>query len=412
MPESVEIAIIGAGQAGLALSYELRHAGVEHLILERGAVAESWRKRWDSFRLVIPNWSVQLPGGAYDGDDPDGFMARDEIVDFLGDYARSFHAPVRAGVEVSEVSPREDGGHTLHTSGGEIRARDVVLASGGYQRPNRPAAASQLATGPYIVIDAEDYTNPAALPPGDVLVVGSGQTGCQLAEECLTAGRTVYLACGRAPWFPRRLEGRDAVSWILDTDFFEARLADLPDPGARFISNPQFSGHHGGCDVNFRTLQDLGVNLLGHFTGADAGKAFFAPDLHESVAFGDDRYRALRELVAASCVTRGLPAPAMPDPPLFEASPAQSLDLRNIGTIMFTTGFRPDYTSWVKPAEAFDSWGFPIQLDGSSTVVGSMHFMGVHFQRKRKSATLFGVAEDAAVLAERLASPERAPAIS
>jgi putative flavoprotein involved in K+ transport len=412
MAETVTVAIVGAGQAGLSLSHELTHAGIEHAVLERGSVGESWLRRWDSFRLVVPNWSVHLPGARYDGDNPDGFMPKDAIVDYLDRYARSFNAPIQTGVLVTAIEPLEDGTFTLRTPNADIRAREVVLASGGYQRAHRPAAARQMPADSVLTIDAEGYTNPGALPEGDVLIVGSGQTGCQLAEECFEAGRSVYLACGRAPWLPRRIEGRDAVGWALDIGFYEARLADLPSPGMRFVSNPQFTGHGGGRDLNYRTLQALGVELVGRFAGVEDGRVHFANDLHASVAFGDARYADIRDLIAANCAARSVPAPAMPDPPAFEADPPDSLDLVRVGAVIFTTGFRPDYTSWVAASNAFDEAGFPIQVDGSSTVVSGLHFMGVHFQRKRKSATLFGVAEDAAVLAEHMVarrSPHSSP---
>ncbi len=404
MVETVTVAIVGAGQAGLSLSYELTHAAVEHVVLERGSVGESWRRRWDSFRLVVPNWTVHLPGAPYDGDDPDGFMPKDEIVNYLDRYARSFTAPIRTGVEVTAIEPLEDGAFTLRTSNTEIRARDVVLASGGYQRAYRPAAARQMPVDSVLTIDAEGYTNPGALPEGDLLIVGSGQTGCQLAEECFEAGRNVYLACGRAPWVPRRIAGRDVLSWILDTDFYEARLAELPSPSARFVSNPQFTGHGGGRDLNYRTLQALGVQLVGRLAGVEDGRVHFAHDLHASVAFGDARYADLRDLMVASCAACSVPAPAMPAPQAFEANPPDGLDLARVGAVIFTSGFRPDYTRWVAAFNAFDGAGFPIQVDGSSTIVPGLHFMGVHFQRKRKSATLFGVAEDAGVLAEHMTS--------
>jgi putative flavoprotein involved in K+ transport len=401
MVETVNVAIVGAGQAGLSLSHELTRAAIEHVVFERGSVGESWRRRWDSFRLVVPNWTVHLPGARYDGDDPDGFMPKDEIVNYLERYARSFGAPIKSGMDVTAIEPRDDGTFTVRTSNAEIRAREVVLASGGYQRAHRPDAGRQMPVN-VLTIDAAGYTNPGALPEGDVLIVGSGQTGCQLAEECFEAGRNVFLACGRAPWVPRRIEGRDVLSWVLDSDFYETRLADLPSPSARLISNPQFSGHGGGRDLNYRTLQALGVELVGRFAGVEDGCVHFADDLHASVAFGDARYVEIRDLLAASCAARSVPAPAMPDPNPFEADPPASIDLARLGAVVFTTGFRPDYTSWVAASGAFDDTGFPIQVDGSSTVVPGLHFMGVHFQRKRKSATLFGVAEDAAVLAEHM----------
>ena len=221
MPESVEVAVIGAGQAGLALSYELTHAGIEHLVLERARVGESWRQRWDSFCLVTPNWSMRLPGGHYDGDDPDGFMPRDEIVDHFVRYAQRFGAPVRAGVEVLALQGNGSGGFRLRTTSGDIRAGQVVIAAGAFQKPHRPPHAGRFPAGLH-VIDAAEYTNPHALPPGKVLIVGSGQTGCQLAEELLEAGRDVFLSCGRVPWCPRRIGDADFVEWFIRTSFLES----------------------------------------------------------------------------------------------------------------------------------------------------------------------------------------------
>ena len=402
MNSNVDVVIVGAGQAGLSLSHELAAAGVEHIVLERGRVGETWRGRWDSFCLVIPNWTVQLPGGRYRGDDPDGFMRKEQIVSHLVAYAAGFQAPVREGVSVIGLEPGENGGFLLRTSSGEIQAREVVLASGGYQKPHRPPAAAQLPASVH-VIDTEDYLNPAALPPGRVLIVGSGQTGCQLAEEIFEAGRDVFLSCGRAPWIPRRFEGRDTIAWINDTPYFDAKLSDLPSSQARLLANPQMSGRLGGHDLNFRTLQAQGVQLLGHFIGVADGRAHFAPDLAQSVAFGDTRYADVCELIRRTCAAGSIRAPEMPPPPPFKADPTESLALDDVGTIIFTSGFRPDYASWVTFPKAFDDGGFPIQQDGSSTTVPGLHFMGVHFQRKRKSATLLGVGEDAIVLAETIA---------
>jgi putative flavoprotein involved in K+ transport len=389
------------------LSHELSHAAVDHVVLERGRVADTWRGRWDSFCLVIPNWTVQLPGGRYAGADPDGFMPRDDIVAHLVSYAHSFDAPVRERAAVSWLGPDDDGGFLLRTSSGDLRARQVVLASGGYQKPHRPPAAAELPVSLH-TIDAEEYTNPQALPAGQMLVVGSGQTGCQLAEELAESGRDVHLACGRAPWMPRRLNGRDTLRWITGTPFMDATLDDLPSPLARLGANPQASGRRGGHDLHYRTLQALGVNLLGHFVGAEDGVAHFASDLAESVAFGDARYTEICGLIEKSCQERGVDPPEMPAPAPFSVRSAEALDISRLGAAVFTSGFRPDYRSWVAFPEAFDSLGFPVQKDGSSTVINGLHFMGVHFQRKRKSATFLGVAEDAAVLAERVVEAQQA----
>ncbi len=408
MKETVEVVIVGAGQAGLSLSHELAQAGVDHLVLERGRVGQTWRGRWDSFCLVIPNWTVQLPGCPYRGGDPDGFMPRDDIVAHLVDYARRFDAPVREGVNVTALEPGDNGGFLLRTSSGDIRARQTVLASGGYQKPHRPLAAAQLPASLH-VIDAENYTTPGALPPGPVLVVGSGQTGCQLSEELVESGRDTYLACGRAPWIPRRLDGRDTIAWIVETPFMEMTPADLPSPLARLGANPQASGGRGGHDLHYRTLQALGVNMLGHFLGYQDGVAHFAPDAAECVAFGDARYSDICGLIRKTCAARGAKPPEMAPPAPCEVRPMERLRLDRFGAVIFTSGFRPDYTRWVRFPSAFDNLGFPIQQDGSSTVVAGLHFMGVHFQRKRKSATFLGVAEDAAVLAERIVARRRSP---
>jgi len=406
MIEAIELVIIGAGQAGLSLSHELSGAGIEHVVLERGRVAQSWRGRWDSFCLVLPNWTVGLPGGAYQGDDPDGFMPRDDIVGHLSSYATSFQAPVREGVNVSGLEGRADGGFVVRTDSGEIHANEVVIASGGYHKPHRPAATFEFPESLH-VIDAEAFTQAGALPPGAVLVVGSGQTGCQLAEEIFDAGREVYLACGCAPWVPRRLEDRDIAVWLAETPFMEATLADLPSPMARLGANPQASGGRGGHDLNYRTLQAMGVHLRGHLIGVEYSRAHFASDLAESVAFGDARYADISKLIRNSSATRGVPAPEMPPPPPFAANSPDTLELSGFGAVICTSGYRPDYASWVCFPDAFDEMGFPLQQDGSSTIVPGLHFMGVLFQRKRKSASLEGVGEDATVLAERLVARRR-----
>jgi putative flavoprotein involved in K+ transport len=404
--ESCDVVIVGAGQAGLSLSNELSRSNREHIVLERGTVGQSWRNRWDGFCLVLPNWTVHLSGQPYAGADPDGFMARDEIVDYLSDYATSFRSPIRENVSVESLDREDDGCFRLRTSTGDIRAREVVLATGGYQKPYRPAGVRELPSS-LQVIDAPGYSNPGALPPGKVLVIGSGQTGCQIAEEIHQAGREVVLACGRAPWQPRRVGDHDVIFWFIGTPFMDMTLADLPSPMARLGANPQTTGRDGGHDLHYRTLQAMGVTLTGHLVGSEDGQAHFASDLADSVAFGDARYNDIRDLVRRSAADKGLPAPEMPPAPSFVADAPGSVDLADFGAAIFTTGFRPDYASWVRLPEAFDGMGFPIQRDGSSTVIPGLHFMGVHFQRKRSSATLFGVGEDAGVLGKHMAAQPR-----
>lgn len=214
----------------------------------------------------------------------------------------------------------------------------------------------------------------------------------------------MYIACGRAPWQLRRPGGRDIWEWMVGTDFLNMTLADLPSPQARLAPNPQLTGRDGGHDLNYRTLQAAGATLVGHLLGAEEGRAHFASDLAESVAFGDARYGDLREVVRRSAAAKGLPMPELPAPPPFVAKAPESLPLSAFGSAIVACGYRPDYTSWVHLPEAFDEMGLPIEEDGCSTFVPGLYVMGMPFQRKRTSATLFGVGEDAEVLAERMAA--------
>lgn len=402
MAESVEVVVIGGGPAGLATSHELVQAGVEHIVLERGLVGETWRGRWDSFCLVTPNWTVQLPGGAYDGDDPDGFMPRDEIVSHFTRYASAFGAPVRERTDVTSLEPITEGGFRLQTTAGELRADTVVVASGAYQRPYRPPGASSLPDDLHS-LDVEDYHNPEALPPGKVLVVGSGQTGCQIAEELLDAGRDVFLACGRAPWTHRRTGGHDLVWWGVETGFTEQPVSDLPHPSARLAANILATGRDGGHDLDLRILRTAGATLLGHFAGADGGHATFANDLTETVAWGDERYRQFNELIVKLVHERGLPMPDLPEPEPFDGESPERIDLSGFGAVVFTGGFRPDYGRWVNVPGAFDDLGFPVHVEGASLAAPGLYFVGVHFLRKRKSAVLFGMGEDATIVAQQIA---------
>jgi putative flavoprotein involved in K+ transport len=393
--------VVGAGQAGLAVSHELSARGVEHVVLERGRVAQTWRGRWDSFCLVTPNWSIQLPGRSYDGPDPDGFMQRDELVSWFEDYAEAVSAPVREGVEVHSIAGRDDG-FALGTSAGELDASAVVLATGAYQKPHRPPAAATLPPDLF-QIDVDQYRNEAQLPAGRVLVVGSGQSGCQITEELHEAGRDVVLACGKVAWAPRRIGGRDLVWWVVETGYVEGTVESLPAPAARLAGNIVTTGRGGGHDLHVRTLQRAGVTLAGRFLGASDGTARFADDLADSVAWGDERWLQFAQLVRGLADERGLEPVELADPESFQGRGLEELDLRDVGAVVFTTGFRPDYRSWLPWPEAFDELGFPVHEDGASTVVPGLYFVGVHFLRKRKSSLLVGVGEDAALVAEAVA---------
>jgi putative flavoprotein involved in K+ transport len=252
-------------------------------------------------------------------------------------------------------------------------------------------------------IDLAGYHSPAALPSGRVLIVGSGQSGCQLAEELHEAGREVVLACGKAPWAPRRIGGHDTYWWAVESGFLDGTVASLPSPNARLGANILATGHGQPHDLDLRTLRALGVTLVGHFLGADEQGAPFGPDLGVTVAWGDARYGELMQLFRKTAAERGLPQPVTPDPAPFDGQAPELVPLAGFGAVIFAGGFRPDYRSWLPWPAAFDELGFPVQTDGASTVVDGLFFVGVPFMRTRKSPLLLGVGEDAAVVARTIA---------
>lgn len=401
--DRTRVLVVGAGQAGLAMSAELGRRGVEHVVVERGRVGQAWRDRWDSFCLVTPNWTIRLPDGAYDGDDPDGYLLRDELVDFMERYAARIGAPVREGTAVTAVEPADDGGFTVRTSTGDIRADRVVLASGTYRQPHRPGIETLPADLPRI--DAAEYRNPRQLPDGGVLIIGFGQTGGQFAEELAADGRDVVIACGRAPWIPRRLGTVDAVWWAVEAGFLDQPVGALRSPAERLTANLQNSGHGGGHDMHYRTLRAQGIELVGRFLGAEGRDARFADDLGASVAWGDARYAEFMDVVRRHAIEHRLEMPEIPVPEPFDATAPDRVSLDRFGSVIYAGGYRPGYRALLPwAAHAFDADGFPIHVDGESSAVPGLHFIGVHFLRKRKSSLLLGVGEDAAIVAERIAA--------
>ncbi len=396
MADSVDVVVVGGGQAGLATSRELTLAGIDHVVLERSRIAQSWRDRWDSFCLVLPNWTLQLPGHAYAGDDPDGFMPRDDIVAYLESYATDSKAPVQEGVEVVGIGPSQPG-WTVETSNGELRTAVVVAATGAFQAAVRPVGSESLPDS-IVQLDVGRYRNPDALPPGKVLVVGSGQSGCQVAEDLVRGGREVFLACGRSPWLPRRVGDRDIFWWATESGFMDTPVTALSDPTERLAPNPQLSGRDGGHDLNLRTLVGMGVTLVGHFKGSDGQLAYFAPDLADSVAAGDQAYSQFSQLIEAVAQERGMSVDDLVDPPPWEVEAPDAIDLTGFGVVIHAAGFRPNYRPWIEAPQAFDFLGFPLQdMDGNGALPG-LHFVGVHFLRRRKSALFSGVGEDASIV--------------
>jgi putative flavoprotein involved in K+ transport len=404
MGERVETVVIGAGQAGLATSYFLTARGREHVVLERGRVGETWRsERWDGFFLNTPNWTLQLPGYGYSGADPDGFAPLAEVVEYVEGYARSFGAPVREGVVVTAVRPREDG-FLVEASGDEIEARNVVLATGAFQRPTPPAPGAETATD-VLQLHTSAYRRPEQLPAGGVLVVGSGQSGCQITDELREAGRQVWLSVGRCPWFPRRHRGRDILHWTQAMGILDETVDQLPAPEARLVCNPPVSGNDGGHDCHPRWLSQRGVHLVGRVARIERSTAFFEHGLEESLTFGDAFAAELLQAIDGYVASAGLDAPPAHRAPemVVPEEETESLDLaaEGITSILWASGFRPDY-SWIDLALT-DAQGWAVQERGVTAHPG-LYVVGLNWLYKRKSALLCGVGEDAEHIVGHLVS--------
>ena len=393
--ERFDTIVVGAGQAGLAASYFLTQHGREHVVLERGEVGETWRsQRWDGFFLNTPNWFLQLPGGEYDGDDPDAFSPLAEVIEHLEGYARSFAAPVRENVQVTALRPADDG-YLVETAGETLSARNVVVASGSFQQP-RPRVPGVDAAPVDLQLTTSEYRRPAQLPEGAVLVVGGGQSGCQISDELLGAGRSVYLSAGNCAWFPRRHRGRDWVHWVVAAGILDDTVDALPGPAARLACNPPISGNDGGHDCHPRWLARRGTVLVGRLTGFSGTRSLFARGLEETLAWSDEFAYSVIARIDDYIAEHGLEAGA-PEERESLPSPIEDItriDLRDAGitTILWANGYRPDY-SWIA-LEISDEFGWPVQERGVSEHPG-LYFVGVNWLSKRKSALFGGVGEDA-----------------
>ncbi len=399
--EHVETLIVGGGQAGLAMSHMLSRRGCPHLVLERGSIAERWRsERWDGLRFQFPNWSVRLPDFPFPHGDPDGFATSREIVAYLEAYAQLVDPPVRCGVAVTGLRS-SDGGILAQTSSGPIVARNAVIATGPYQRPIVPRLLADDCD--LFQVHASAYKGPGQLPSGAVLVVGSGASGAQIAEELSRAGRKVYLSLGRHKRMPRRYRGRDLIWWLaemaLDRTPVEKRGPDA--------TLPLITGAYGGHTIDFRAFAAQGITLLGRLRSGRGRALEFADDLDESIAYGDAAYRAFLDLVDAYVERENMSLPAeptararFPDPPCI-AAPVRQLDIRDAGlrSIIWATGYTFDF-GWID-LPVFDANGVPTHEHGVSPVPG-VYFLGLPWLSRMNSSFLSGVGEDAARIAEHI----------
>jgi putative flavoprotein involved in K+ transport len=395
--------IIGGGQAGLSLSWHMRRAGIEHVVLERAERFHAWKnQRWDSFCLVTPNWQCKLPGYEYAGDDPHGFMVKDEIIRFVEGFAQGFDPPVREGVEVLGLAGAGDG-FALRTGAGEVFARQVCIATGGYHTPITPRMAERLPKH-VLQLHANEYRNAGQLPAGAVLVVGTGQSGCQIAEDLHLAGRKVHLAVGSAPRVSRFYRGRDVVDWLQDMGHYDLPVTDHPlQEGVRGKANHYVTGRDGGRDIDLRKFALEGMRLHGHLAAVDGEALGFADDLKQNLDQADRTNERIKDGIDAFIAERNIPAPdeARYVPVWEPKSGGSAVHLADEGitSIIWCVGYQPDF-AWVD-VPVFTGRGSPSHLRGVTAVPG-LYFLGLPWLNTWGSGRFAAIARDAAYLASHI----------
>ncbi|MFE7958608.1 flavin-containing monooxygenase [Streptomyces sp. NPDC057413] len=401
--EETEVVVVGAGQAGVAMSEHLGAQGIPHVVLERHRVAERWRsERWDSLVTNGPAWHDRFPGLEFSDVDPDGFPSKEQVADYLAAYAEKIGAPLRCGVEVTSVRRRAGRpGFRVETSEGAIDTRFVVAATGPFQRPVVPPIVPDGAVP--VQIHSSGYRNPAQLPEGAVLVVGAGSSGVQIADELRRSGRRVLLSVGPHDRPPRSYRGRDFCWWLGVLGIWDA---ETPPEGAEHVTIA-VSGARGGHTVDFRALAAAGIELVGMTASYDDGVLRFAPDLATNIALGDEKYLAFLKAADAYVERNGLDLPEEPQAhvlgpdPQCVSSPLLELDLAAAGvtSIVWATGFATDY-GWLQ-VDAFDDRGRPRHRRGVSCEPG-VYFLGLPWLSRRGSSFIWGVWHDARYIADHI----------
>jgi putative flavoprotein involved in K+ transport len=402
---SVDVVVIGAGQSGLAMSHFLSERALEHVVLERGDVANSWRtERWKSLRMLTPNWQTSLPGQPYAGPDPDGFMTMPEVTEFISHYASASNAPIVSGAEVTNVTPI-DGGYLVATSDYQWIARAVVLASGAFNMPHIPAASRALPAD-VCQLTPHDYSDPEALPEGGVLVVGGSATGVQLSDEIHASGRPVTLAVGEHVRMPRTYRGRDIQYWMHATGLLDERYDAVDDiVRARNVASPQLIGSDDSRTLDLNSLMREGVRVNGRLASVRGSNVMFSGSLRNVCKLADLKLGRLLDTIDEWIDANGAAETSSPPrryaPTQISATTCLSIDLgkENIRTVVWATGFRPDY-SWLH-VPVLDRKG-NIVHDGGVVCAPGLYVLGLPFMRRRKSSFLHGAGDDARELSEHL----------
>lgn len=411
----IPVVIVGGGQAGLSVSYCLGQKGIDHIVFERYGKFHSWRQnRWDTFCLVTPNWQCRLPDFPYAGDDPDGFMLKDQITDYLDAFAASFSPPLHENVTVTRVAPAPEGGYEVETSIGSWTCDQVVIATGGYDNPIMPPYAADL--DPAIAqIHSVDYRRPSQIPEGATLVIGTGQSGVQIMEDLVRDGRKVHLAVGPAPRSPRKYRGRDATDWLYEMGHYAITIDTHPDPiKALSQTNHYMSGRDGGKEIDLRRfVAEDDISLYGSVAGMAGSTIRFLPDLAKNLDDADKSYLGIRSVIDDYIAREGIDAPEEPAfVKLWEpAAEVTEIDTAALGitSVIWSIGFRPDY-SWIH-VDVFDERGKPKFHRGVTEVPG-FHFIGLGWLNTWGSGRFLGIGEDSRYLADAIAAQlAEAPAL-
>jgi putative flavoprotein involved in K+ transport len=390
-----DVVVVGGGQAGLSASHHLSQRGLRHVVFEKKTAMHKWRdERWDNFCLVTPNWQCRLPGHAYDGPDPHGFMVKQEILDYLDSFAAKVRAPIVENTAVTAID-REGAGFRVETAQGTVAASAVIIATSLYGAPSLPPAAARVP--PEIVqLHTAEYRNASQLPAGAVLVVGSGQSGAQVAEDLHLAGRKVHLATGNAPRCARFYRGRDVVDWLWDIGQYDVTIAHDGMGKKRHDTNHYLTGRDGGRDIDLRAFALEGMSLYGRLTGCSGGRLSFQPDLARNLDEADRVYNGINALIDRYIADKGIDAPdGAPYVPVWAPqSEPTSLDLgaEGISAIVWATGFTPDFSFVRLPI--FDGTGYPVQRRGVTGVPG-LYMLGLPWLWTWGSGRFLSVGDDA-----------------
>lgn len=401
--------IVGGGQAGLSVSWHLTQAGIRHVVIERDSVVHEWRDgRWDNFTLVTPNWHCMLPGYTYQGDDPDGFMTRDEVYAWARAYADTFDAPVAEGVDVLRVDRTEDGLFTVTTSAGSITADSVTSATGGYHLPVTPQWAAQLPER-IVQLHSHHYRNAQQLPDGEILVVGTGQSGTQIAEDLHLEGRHVHLAVGAAPRVARFYRGRDCMTWLADMGVYDISVATR-GLAKRESTNHYVTGRDGGRDIDLRAFAVQGMTLHGRALGVENGAVSFDDSLTKNLDAADSVAESIKNDIDAYIAREGIDAPVEDRySPVWTPEPGPSaLPLDEIDAVVWAIGFRADW-SWLGELDVLDHEGHPAHQRGLTAVPG-FQFIGLPWLDTWGSGRFHAIARDAEHVAGLIADAVHATA--